>query len=67
MKLLNKTECPLSFIEMWNDTDPKQSGVPCVTFFRHFTHYPHGMFSDYCLNKPKVRSAKSIIRSMSLL
>ncbi|CAK9040352.1 Probable E3 ubiquitin-protein ligase ARI10 (ARIADNE-like protein ARI10) (Protein ariadne homolog 10) (RING-type E3 ubiquitin transferase ARI10) [Durusdinium trenchii] len=33
-------------------------GVKLLNKTEHFTHYPHGMFSDYCLNKPKVNDGQ---------
>jgi len=33
-------------------------GVKLLNKTEHFTHYPHGMFSDYCMNKPKACGEK---------
>lgn len=33
-------------------------------FGRHFTHYPHGMFSDYCMNKPKAGQCEIVLENM---
>lgn len=33
-------------------------GVKLLNKTEHFTHYPHGMFSDYCMNKPKASGEK---------